>query len=91
MQGSVLDISIFQSPAIKHTAAFSLPEGTGDIGSAYLVLPDGSLEQLTGKVFFKRVEEGIPVEGEYQLRTASGEQLTGRFKAEWRNEIVYCG
>jgi hypothetical protein len=91
MQGSVLDISIFQSPAIRHPVTFSLDEKTIDIGDAYLLSSDGSTEQLTGKVFFRRLEEGIPVEGGYHFRMAGGEQLTGRFKAEWGNEIVYCG
>lgn len=91
MEESVLDISIFQAPAIKHRAAFSLQEGTGSVVDAFLLLSDGSHQQLSGKVIFRRVEEGIPVEGEYHFGTASGEQFTGRFRAEWGDEIVYCG
>jgi len=91
MDESVLNISIFQSPAIKHPAVFSLHEEAADVGSAFLISPDGSAEPLMGKVSFQRVEERIPVEGEYHFRTASGKQVTGRFQAEWGNEIVYCG
>ena len=91
MDESVLTISIYQSPAIQHPAIFSLHEEAGDVGSAFLLSPDGSQEPLTGKVSFQRVEERIPVEGEYHFRTASGKQVTGRFQAEWGNEIVYCG
>ena len=91
VEESVLDISIFQSPAIGYPADFSLDEESMDTGDAFLLPSAGSPEQLTGKVHFEPVEEGMPVEGEYHFTTQSGEPLTGRFKAHWGNEIVYCG
>jgi hypothetical protein len=91
MQGSIMHITIYQSPTIKHPIAFSLQEGTEDIGDAFLLPSVGSPEQLTGKVFFNRVEEENPVEGEFRFRTKSGKRIIGRFQANWGNEIIYCG
>jgi hypothetical protein len=91
MDSSILDISIFQSPSIKSPAAFALNENTIDTGDAFLFPSAGPPEPLTGRVHFEHIEEGIPVEGEFHFTTRSGEQHTGRFEAQWRNEIVYCG
>ena len=89
--GSILSISIYRSPDIKLPASFSFPDETGGIGSASLLLPAGTPEQLTGKVTFRRVEQGVPVEGEFEFLSETGGQFKGRFKAEWENQPVYCG
>ena len=56
-----------------------------------LLLPVGSPKPLNGEVWFPRVDEGMPVEGRFRLRSEAGMQLEGRFVAEWGDEIVYCG
>ena len=89
--GTIIHISIWQSPDIKLPVTFSFPDQTGQIGTAYIRPELHPLQQLSGEVSFKRVEEGIPVEGAFNLETESGKQFKGRFKAEWGNEVVYCG
>jgi hypothetical protein len=91
-----INISIYQSPEIKHPVTFSFTtfsfhEGTEKIGHSLFLPVTGSPEPLTGKVFFERVEEGTTVEGEYHFSTENGKQFLGKFKAEWESEIVYCG
>ena len=89
--GTTLYISIYQSPDIKLPSSFSFPDESMREGHALLLLPVGSPEQLAGKVWFQRVEEGTPVEGRFQLRSEAGAQIEGRFVAEWGDKIVYCG
>lgn len=89
--GTIIHISIWQSPDIKLPVSFSFPDETGQIGAAYILPELHPLQQFSGEVSFKRVEEGIPVEGVFNLETESGKQFKGRFKAEWGNELVYCG
>jgi hypothetical protein len=60
-------------------------------GNALLLSPIGSAEQLTGTVWLQRVDPGIPVEGRFRFRSETGEELEGRFVAEWGDEVVYCG
>jgi hypothetical protein len=61
------------------------------VGIAYSLPELGPLEELTGTVTFQRVEEEIPVKGEFDFTTESGKQFKGEFSAEWGNEVVYCG
>jgi hypothetical protein len=89
--GSSISISIYRSPDIEHPSRYSFPNETMSEGNAYLRMPEGSLEPLTGEVWFQRVSPEIPVEGGFQLRSESGAQFEGKFLAEWGNEIVYCG
>ena len=89
--GTIIYISIWQSPDIKLPVTFSFPDETGQIGYAYIIPELDPLQQLSGEVFFWRVEEGIPVEGEFDLLTEAGQQFKGKFEAQWGNEIVYCG
>lgn len=89
--GTVINISIYQSPEINHPSTFSFPDETGQIGNGLLLLPTDSSEQLTGRVSFQRVEQGIPVEGRFDLVTEAGKQFKGKFVAEWGDEIIYCG
>jgi hypothetical protein len=89
--GARIDISIYQSPDIRLPVTFSFPDETIKVGNALYLPPVGSSEQLTGKVSFQHVEQGIPVEGELNLITDTGQQFKGEFIAEWENEIVYCG
>jgi len=90
-QAAILNISIYQSPEITHPVTFSFPDETMRIGNAYLLLPDGSPEQLTGKIFFAGVHTGRIVEGRFDLISAGGEKVMGRFRAEWGNQVAYCG
>jgi len=91
IQGKGITISIYRSPDVKLPATFLFPDDTMSVGNALLVLPIGPPEPLTGKMSFQRVGQGIPVEGQFDLVTNAGEHFKGRFIAEWKNEIVYCG
>jgi hypothetical protein len=70
---------------------FSFPDETMRDGNALLLRPAGFPEQLTGRVWFPRVDEGKPVEGRFSLTSESGQQFDGKFIAEWENQAVYCG
>lgn len=88
---STITISIWQSPDIKLPITFSFPDETGQIGFAYILPELDPLQQLSGKVLFRRVDSESPVEGEFNFMTESGERFKGKFEAQWGNEIVYCG
>lgn len=88
---ATLYVSIYQSPEIAHPVTFSFPDETMRGGNAYLLLPDGSPEQLIGKVFFERVHAGKSVRGRFDLISAGGEKFKGAFRAEWGNQMAYCG
>ena len=87
VDGEIINISIWQSPDISLPVTFSVPDDTGQIGFAY-IHPDN---QLSGEVFFLRVDEARPVEGEFSLNDESGRQFNGKFKAEWGNVTAMCG
>jgi hypothetical protein len=89
--GSDIAISIYRSPNIPFPTRYLFPDETMREGHALLLLPVGSPEALTGEVWLQRVDQGIPVEGRFRLRSEAGKQYEGRFVAEWGNEIVYCG
>jgi hypothetical protein len=88
---STIMISIWQSPDINRPSRFSLPDKGGSVGNVVSVSPSGEYKQLKGTVSFGRVEEGMPVEGEFSLTSDGGEEFTGSFEAQWGNKIVYCG
>jgi hypothetical protein len=88
---TIINISIWQSPDIKLPVKFSFPDETGQVGNAAYLSPSGEYEQLSGKVSFTRVAEGSPVEGEFSFTSERGERFSGKFEAQWENEIVYCG
>lgn len=90
-EGTIINVSIWQSPDIKLPVTFSFPDETGQIGFAYILTEPDHIQELGGEVSFSRVEEGILVEGEFNLTNESGEQFRGRFKADWGNQVVYCG
>ena len=88
---TTITISIWKSPDIKFPSTFSFPDETGQVGYAYILPELGPLQQLSGEVSFWRVDGESPVEGRFDLLTEAGRQFRGQFKAEWGNEIVYCG
>jgi hypothetical protein len=89
--GAVINISIYQAPDIRLPVTFSFPDETMPDGNALLLLPVGLPEQLTGKVWFQRVEEGNSVEGRFNLTSERGGHFNGNFRAEWGDKVVYCG
>lgn len=89
--GSVIAISVWQSPDIRVPIKFSFPDETLRIGSALLLPQKGLPEELTGNLRFQRVEQSIPVEGEFHFTAGTGKRFNGKFIAMWGNEVVYCG
>ena len=88
---TTITISIWQSPSFTFPVTFSFPDETMRVGIAYSLPELDPLEELTGKVTFWRVEEGIPVEGEFNFTAERGGRFKGRFKAYWGNQIAMCG
>jgi hypothetical protein len=88
---TTITISIWQSPSFRFPVTFSFPDQTGQTGFAYSLPELDPLEELTGKVTFWRVEQDVPVEGEFNFMTQRRKQFKGKFKAEWGNQIVMCG
>lgn len=76
---------------MKFPATFSFPDETGQVGYTYILPEFDSLIQLSGEVTFRHVEQGIPVEGTFDLRDKSGNHFKGIFNAEWGSEVAICG
>ena len=89
--GSFINILIWQTPDIRLPSRFSFPDETMRLGNATFLLRYSYSVPLAGTVFFWRVEQGSPVEGRFDLVTEAGQRLKGTFKAEWGNEVAYCG
>ncbi|HXQ35220.1 MAG TPA: hypothetical protein VN843_14485, partial [Anaerolineales bacterium] len=89
--GIIIHVSIWPSPDIKLPVTFLFPDETGQVGFAYILPERDPLQELSGEISFTRVQDGIPVEGEFNFINESGKQFIGKFKAEWGNEVVYCG
>ena len=88
---STIMISIWKSPDIKFPATFSFPDKTGSVGQAYILSETDPLIPLSGKVFFRRVDQETPVLGEFDLTDGSGKQFKGQFNATWNNKVAACG
>jgi len=88
---TTITVSIWQSPDIHFPTTFSFPDETGQTGYAYVLPELDPLEELSGEVFFLRVDEGMPIEGRFNFTSERGGQFEGRFIAEWGNEVIYCG
>ena len=89
--GTVLSISIWQSPEIDHAVSYSFPDDSGQVGNASLMLVDGMPEQLSGEVSLQGVDPNTPVEGQFDLVTTAGQKFKGEFIAEWRDDVMLCG
>jgi hypothetical protein len=87
----VIDISIWQAPDIQFAKTFSFPDNTGQVGNASYHSASDEYQQLSGTVFFKRVDEGRPVEGRFDLVTEAGQHFEGQFKADWGDQVMLCG
>jgi hypothetical protein len=88
---TTITISIWESPDIKFPSTFSFPDETGQFGHAYILPELDPLIQLSGKVSFWRVEQGNPVEGEFDLWDKNGKHFEGKFRAEWESIGAMCG
>ena len=88
---AVIYISIWKSPDIKFPVTFSFPDNTGQVGSASYRLASDEYQQLSGTVFFWRVEEGNKVTGKLKLVTETGQRFESQFEAEWGNLVMMCG
>lgn len=89
--GTMIRISIWQAPDMKYPVTFSFPDDSGEVGNATFLLRYSYSVQLTGRVFFSRVEQGVPVEGRFDFVTEAGQRIKGTFIADWEDEIVLCG
>lgn len=89
--GTLIDVSIWQSPDLVLPKRFFFPDETMQVGNAILIHPAGLSEPLTGQVFFQRVEKGSPVEGWFRFTSQEGGQFEGRFHAEWDDQVILCG
>jgi hypothetical protein len=90
-EGTIIDISIWQSPDIKLPTTYSFPDETGQVGNALVHLQADLPEQLTGRASFPRLEQGVPVEGKFNLLTEAGQKFKGKFEAEWGTQVAMCG
>ena len=90
--GNVMQIFIWQAADIKFPVTFAFPDETGQIGFAYIgPIVEPLQQEQSGEVSFQRVEEDMPVEGEFDFKIENGERFIGKFKAEWDNGIAMCG
>jgi hypothetical protein len=89
--GATIYISIWQSPNFNFPKTFSFPDDNGQVGNVSYRSTSGEYIQLSGKVFFKHVAEGSPVDGRFELTAETGQRFEGQFKAEWENQMALCG
>ena len=89
--GGVINVSVWSEPKLPRAASFAFPDATGRIGNATYLMQSGEFETLTGTASFTRVELGTPVEGEIHLRSDTGREFAGSFKAEWLDHTPMCG
>ena len=90
--GDVIDIAIWESPAIQTKKTISFLEEPSQVGTASLVHSPESGEQLVGKVSYTHVNLDSPVDGTFELETIDSDQhFAGQFHAEWLDQIVLCG
>ena len=89
--GTVIYISIWQAPDMLFPSTFLFPDETGQVGYAYILPELDPFIQLSGKVTFDRVSEGMPIAGRFSFTSERGEHFEGQFKAEWDNIIALCG
>jgi len=88
---TTIAISIWQPPSFTFPVTFSFPDETIRVGIAHSLPELDPHEGLMGTVTFRRVEEGIPAEGEFNFMTENRKNFKGKFFAEWGNQIVMCG
>jgi hypothetical protein len=88
---TTITISIWQSPDIKIPTTFTFPDDTNQIGTAYILPELDPLQLLSGTVLFRRVIEGNPIEGKFELVTQAGQRFAGQFEARWENTVALCG
>jgi hypothetical protein len=89
--GTIIYISIWQSPSFNFPKKFSFPDNSGQVGNASLRSASDEYQQLSGTVSFRYVAEGSPVEGTFELVTEAGQRFEGQFKAEWGDQMALCG
>jgi len=89
--GTIIDISVWQSPSFNFPKTFSFPDNSGQVGNASYRSNAGEYKQLSGTVSFRHVAEGSPVDGRFELVTEAGQRFEGQFKAEWGNQMAMCG
>jgi hypothetical protein len=89
--GTVIDIAIWQVPDIKFSKTFSFPDDTGQVGNASLRSASDEYQQLSGTVFFQRVDVESPVAGRFELVTEDGQRFEGHFEAKWEDQMALCG
>ena len=91
VESRMIQISVWKSPEIKLPVAYSFPDDTGTVGSAFLLSAAGIQEELSGRVTFRSVTQENPVEGRFDLLSETGRKYTGKFTAAWKNKTVLCG
>jgi hypothetical protein len=84
-------ISIWKAPDIKLPSTVVLPDDEGQVGHAYILPELGPFVQLSGEVFLQSVSVDKPVEGRFRFKSERGELFEGKFKAEWGEEVIFCG
>lgn len=89
--GTVIDISIWQSPEIDFPKTFSFPDNSGQVGNVILILPVGDPQSLSGTVSFSTVNMSAPVKGTFDLKDEAENFYTGMFQAAWQEMMVLCG
>ena len=88
---TIITISIWQSPYFPSPTSVTFPDETGQVGNAYTIPELGPYTELMGEVSFERVEQGMPIEGQFKLKSENGVEFAGRFVAAWEHQIVLCG
>lgn len=89
--GTTITISIWKSPDLPYRTSYSFPDASGQMGNAYLAPGLTSYTPLEGRVVLQSVSVDTPIEGRFRFKSERGRLFEGRFKAEWRDEVIFCG
>ena len=89
--GSMIDVSIWQSPDFQFPVTYSFPDSSSRVGTAGYKSASGSVQQVSGKIILQPFEVGSPINGMFNFTSEDGEQFKGNFKAEWGNQDTACG
>lgn len=88
---SNVEISIWHSPDLAGPVIISFPDETGRDGTALYRPAFGDPQPMQGWASLLAVHGDHPVEGRFSLATENGNKFSGRFRATWGSEIIFCG
>ena len=80
--GSVIEISIWQSPDFPRPVTYSFPDASGSLGTAVYRPESGADAPLSGRIVLQPFQPGGVLEGRFNFKSENGKGFGGEFKAK---------